>query len=193
MDTKIAIAIVTNRLVKPKTVLSLIKMLAYTKHQTFPIVSTEHFTIAEGRNYCVFQALNNNCTHILFIDDDMTFPEDTIEQLLANNKPIVGVLSYSRMLPLKPTVQFEGGEVPEILPTEPFKCRQVGTGVALIDCDVFKKLVTPWFKFELSPTGKIINGEDGYFCDMAKEAGFEVWCDPRLPIGHIGDYTYGSI
>src|SRR3990167_3565798 len=104
INMKICVAVVSNRLLKPKTTLALMQMIAKTKHEIFPIVATEGYTTAEGRSYCVIQAQKENCSHILFIDDDMTFPEDTIERLLAHRKEFVGVYSYSRALPLSPTV-----------------------------------------------------------------------------------------
>ena len=197
MGIKIGIAIVTNRQVKALTVLSLMNMVAHTQHETFPIVATEGFTIAENRAYCVFKALNNNCTHILFIDDDMTFPENTIERLLAHNKAIVGVASNSRMLPLRPTVAGlteDGGpkvfDSPKQLPDQPFKCYSVGMGVALVDCSVFDVIEKPWFEFHVAPTGKIITGEDEHLCNQVRAKGLEVYCDPTLKIGHLGEYTY---
>lgn len=187
---KVAVAIVTNRQVKAKTVESLMNLASYSKHQVLPIIATEGYTIAENRNYCVYQALKHGCTHLLFIDDDMTFPAHTLDSLLEHNKPVVGVYSYSRKLPLSPTIKFKG--LPPVeRPNEPFECEQVGMGVALIDCLVFQTLKAPWFKFETSPTGFTIEGEDGHFCNAARDNGLEIWCDPTIPIGHIGDYEYG--
>lgn len=198
MDTKVAIAVITNRQVQPKTLLSLMELIAHTEYQVHPIIATEGYTIAENRTYCVVQAIKNECTHILFVDDDMTFPLDTLEKLMENGKRIVGVMSYSRKLPLSPTVAFlndEGhlGPRPEVMPTEPFKAYHVGAGVLLIDLSVFQEMPQPWFKFDVHDSGKVLRGEDGYFCDKAKEMGIDVWCDPRLPIGHIGNYTYGTV
>lgn len=37
-------------------------------------------------------AMREGCTHILFIDSDMTFPQDLVGRLLAHDKEIVGQL-----------------------------------------------------------------------------------------------------
>lgn len=197
MGMKIAVAIVTNRQIRPKTVLSLMDMMAHTEHEIVPIVATEGFTIAENRSYCTVQALNQKCDYLLFVDDDMIFPPDTIEKLLANNKPIVGVASNSRMIPLRPTVALMGDngepvvvEKPEDIPKEPFKCYSIGMGVALIDLTIFNDLPKPWYKFTENGMGKVVIGEDEWFCNQAKVKGYEIWCDPTLEIGHIGDFTY---
>jgi hypothetical protein len=194
MNIKVAIAVVSNRTVKAETTAALLEMITFTEHEIFPIVATEGYTIAENRTYCVVKAINEGCTHILFIDDDMTFPKDVIEQLFSNDVQIVGVASNSRKLPLQTTVAFlnpEGGlGEPREMPGEPFKCFSVGMGVALIDLNVFKKLDGEWFKFETAANGKIVNGEDGWFCDRARQKGIDIWCDPRVKIGHLGDYLY---
>lgn len=192
---KIAVAVITNRRVRPKTMQSLADLISHTEHNVLPIVATEGYTIAENRSYCVFKAINEGCTHILFIDDDMTFPADTLEQMLSLEKEIVGVNSYSRKLPLTSTVGFidENGDLaktPEEIPEEPFTAYHIGMGVALIDMSVFSKIQKPWFRFETAQTGQTLNGEDGWFCDRARDAGYEIWVDPRLSIGHLGDMTF---
>ena len=203
MDIKIAVAIVTNRQVRPKTVLSLMKMIADTPFSMYPIVSEEHYTTAEGRAYCVWQARKNDCSHILFVDDDMVFPNDTLEKLMSHRKEIVGVFSYSRVLPLSPTVMFmdenrqylpQDKMTEEQLqrPKELFECWAVGMGVALIDMDVFNKIVEPWFNVKTHDNGKVLLGEDAFFCARAHEVGIGVWCDPTLEIMHLGEYAYGE-
>jgi hypothetical protein len=117
---------------------------------------------------------------------------------MKHEKEVVGVLSYSRKLPLSPTVAFLGSEGEprtdvEKIPEELFKCYSVGFGVALIDLSVFEKIPRPFFKFEVSPVGKVVIGEDEWFCNQCRYNDIDIWCDPTLPIGHIGDYTYGTI
>lgn len=184
-------------MVKAKTVLSLLNIK--TEHELFPVVATEGYTTAEGRNYCVVQAIKNNCSHILFVDDDMTFPSDTIDRLLAHAKDIVGVYSYSRVLPLSPTVGFldaNGEYLPQDRmafvkkPETLFKCYTVGMGVALINMELFNKIEKPWFYFQTHDNGAILIGEDAWLCKQARDKGIEIWCDPTLEVGHIGDYEY---
>lgn len=198
---KITLAIVTNRLVQPQTLESLLKLVAHSQHDYHVLVATRGYTIAENRNYCVIQALKNASNYLLFVDDDMIFPEDTLEKLLAHKKEIVGVNSYSRCLPLSSTVGLmnEKGEYkhpdyhPDFemkIPDELFKAYFVGCGVCLIDMRIFKVLKKPWFAFVAGKDGQIVHGEDGYFCEKAKKAGYDIWVDPTIPIGHIGSFVY---
>jgi len=206
---KVTLAVCTNRQVKPKTVQSLLELVAYSKDIDFHIlVATRGFTIAENRNYCVVQAQRNNSDYLLFVDDDMTLPPDTLEKLLARNKDVVGVNSYSRCLPLSSTVGLldKNGEYlrPEHhtawecrVPKELFKCYFVGMGVGLIDMKVFEKIEKPYFEFITYKKGEFKGmvkvGEDGSFCEKVKKSGGEIWCDGSIPIGHLGEYEYKEI
>ncbi len=199
---KILLGIPCNRTIKPKTVKSIVDMVAFSDHDFVTVMATEGYTTAENRNYLAVQALRQECDYLLMVDDDMTFPEETLEIMLSLNKEIVGVASNSRVLPLSTTVSRmdENGvyihpdtltEEEKALPTEPFKAYGVGGGVLLIDSNVFKVIERPWFVFTPDPvTGQMLIGEDQYFCNRAKEKGYDIWCDPRIPIGHIGDYIY---
>ena len=202
---KITLAICTNREVKPKTVSSLLEMVAHSKEIDWHIlVASRGYTVAENRNYCAVQAQKNGSDYLLFIDDDMTFPKDTLERLLGANKEVVGVNSYSRVLPLSPTTGLmdKDGKYmhPDYhmpyemkIPDELFKAYFVGCGVCLIDMKVFEKIKKPWFTFKAHKNGGIIHGEDGWFCEQVKKAGMDVWCDGTIPIFHIGEYLYGKI
>ena len=199
---RITIATISNRGIRPKTLLSLLEMVAHSKtHDIHVVVAEQGYTIAENRSYCVVQAIKNQSDYLLFVDDDMVFPKDTLERLLADNKDIVGVLSYSRMLPLSPTVGLmdENGQYmhPDKypawklkIPQELFKAYFVGTGVMLINMSVFSRIPRPYFMFETNSDGKVTTGEDGYFCNKAREHGIDIWCDPTIPIKHLGEYAY---
>jgi len=199
---KITLAVCTNRGVKPKTVGSLLAMVAHSKEIDFHILVAERgYTISENRNYCVVQAQKNQSDYLIFIDDDMTFPADTLDCLLAHKKDVVGVNSYSRCLPLSSTVGLMDAKGEYMhpdkhtewemqIPNGLFKAYFVGAGVMLIDMKVFDKIKKPYFHFTTDKNGQIIHGEDGYFCNQVKEAGMDIWCDSSLQIGHLGEYSF---
>src|SRR3990172_3668433 len=95
----------TNKGVKPKTVRALPVLVPHSKNFDFHILWAERgYTISENRNYCVVQAQKNQSEYLFFVDDDMTFPPDTLERLIAHKKEVVGVNSYSRCLSPSSTV-----------------------------------------------------------------------------------------
>ena len=188
-------------MIQPKTVLSLANLLRETKHETHVVVATEGYTTAQGRIFCVIQAQKAECTHILYIDDDMLFESDALDRLLSHGKEIVGVNAYSRALPLSSTVGLmdKDGKYLEPekhtewemrIPEGLFECFSIGTGVLLIDMKVFDVIEKPWFKFDMHEEGYMKQGEDSWFCTEAKKKGYKIYCDPTLKIGHIGSYIY---
>jgi GT2 family glycosyltransferase len=201
---KITLAICTNRGIKPKTAQCLLDLVNTHKDIDFHVLVAERgYTIAENRNYCVIQAQRNNSDYLLFIDDDMVFPKDTLEKLMSHKVGVVGVNSYSRCLPPASTVGLMDAKGQYMhpdkhtawqmqIPTEPFICYFVGAGVMLINMKVFDDIKAPYFAFTTDKKGQVVNGEDGTFCDKARKVGFDIWCDPTIKIGHLGEFEYGK-
>ncbi len=142
--------------------------------------------IVSSRTWLVLEAIKNGATHILFVDSDMVFPEDTLNRLLAHNKAIVGTEYNKREFPLKGVHKALG----ETSATELYKAEHVGTGMLLIDLAVFAKLKGAWFNFGRDSQGALVLGEDIWFCKTAQDAGFDVWIDPTIKMGHCGEYIY---
>jgi hypothetical protein len=71
---------------------------------------------------------------------------------------------------------------------KPFTVDYTGFGWVLIKKGVFENLEYPWFapKMQVFESGAVQDmcGEDVSFCLDAKEQGFEIWCDPRIRVGH---------
>lgn len=156
-----------------------------------------------NRNVICYVALKEGASHIMFVDTDMKFGKDTLEKMLALDKPVVGVASRKKKFPLEYTMEID---IPtgwrqmrnDELPERPFSKIDghpilVGTGIMLIDLEKIKDVPKPWFKLDSywndgEPPG--YTGEDIYFCRKVWKAGLEVWCDPTIPIKHIGDFEY---
>ena len=71
---------------------------------------------------------------------------------------------------------------------KPFTVDYTGFGWVAIKNGVFEKLPYPWFapKMQVFESGAVQDmcGEDVSFCLDAIEEGFEIWCDPRIRVGH---------
>jgi hypothetical protein len=71
---------------------------------------------------------------------------------------------------------------------KPFTVDYTGFGWVLIKKGVFENLEYPWFapKMQVFESGSVQDmcGEDVSFCLDAKEEGMEIWCDPRIRVGH---------
>ena len=71
---------------------------------------------------------------------------------------------------------------------KPFTVDYTGFGWVLIQKGVFEGLEYPWFapKMQVFESGAVQDmcGEDVSFCLDAKETGLDIWCDPRIRVGH---------
>lgn len=144
--------------------------------------------VAGSRITLVKKARELGFTHILFVDDDQSFDssvENPLLKLLKEDRDIIGADYNYRELPLRsvttPLTERSNGL---------FKCKGLGTGFMLIRLSVFDKLEQPWFAFDKDEEGRLLYTDDEYFCKKAIEAGFDVWCDPSVKVGHVGMYVY---
>lgn len=173
--------------IKTRTVLSLIKMFRNLPFD-YNFITQEGSVLHMNRERIVLEALKGNYTHLLFVDSDMTFEPDAIIRLLAREKDIIGVHCNLRSLPLTTTVELKPGQTE--IKGELDICNAVGAGFLLINLEVFKKLKRPYFFWELNEDGDTIKGEDHWFCAKAREAGYEIFVDVSVKIGHIGNMIY---
>lgn len=140
----------------------------------------------EARNALAKQAMDGGYTHLCMIDSDHVFDADIVHRLLLWKKDIVGVRAYRRTSPHYPCVFIKKEGLPDTEAMIPVNVVDsgllitdaLGFGVILISVEVFKKLTYPYFYF--SKTGEDIN-----FCREAGEAGFKVYVDTDVEIGHV--------
>jgi hypothetical protein len=146
---------------------------------------------ARNRNIIIRQALDIDCTHILFLDDDVICPPDILPRLLAHNKDIVTGLYLMRNHPHFPIAfdfadetgkarhlimdNYRNQNLVEIVAT--------GLGCVLIRTDVFRAMKEPWIRI-----GEL---ESDMWCDdlgfykRARELGYKLWLDTTIHVGHI--------
>lgn len=147
---------------------------------------------AHGRNLIIEQALLNDCTHVLFIDDDMAFDADSLNKLIADDKDIVSGLYLGRAYPHQPLIFDYADEEGRCLysylePDTPHlkKIVAAGFGFCLIKTSVFKRMEKPWVRL-----GELQSDEwcdDLGFFNRARLSGIDdIWCDTSVRCGHIG-------
>ena len=174
--------------IKTECVLSIVKMIPRTSLQLH-FVFNQSLYIDYNRNQLVDAALANGSSHLMFIDSDIQFPVDGIERLLAHDKDIVGGYYNTRRgnnpIRVKDTA---GRLVTPDLPTHLFECHVLPTGFMLIRLPALSSLQKPYFQTITHEGGTI--GEDVVFCKKASDAGLQIWCDPTIPLGHVGKHIF---
>lgn len=128
-------------------------------------------------------ALYRQCSHLLFLDDDMLFPPNVIEKLLSDDVPLVGGLYFGRNTPHLP-IAYHHVEGNQWVAITKWKAGlqhvdAIGTGCMLIRRDLLEKMERPYFKFD------DVMGEDMYFCERAKQLGVPVLLDGDVVCKHL--------
>ena len=189
-EIKVVVGVPATEMMKSKTAHAIAAMALHSADKIIDVLLIQSCDIASSRTWLAKQAVEKGATHLLFVDSDMLFPSDVLDQLLARDKDIIGVEYHKRKFPLETVTAY----MPDVekSETEPFKVGIAGTGLMLIKTDVFKNpLLDPnWFSFGRNAKGENVIGEDGWFSNSARSIGYDVWVDPVVKVLHLGEYGY---
>lgn len=144
-----------------------------------------------GRDKLAKRAIEGNFSHVLWLDSDMIFTEDLLDDLMYSGKPFVTGIAHGRRPPhvscifnkIYPSIdRWEGHDYPSGV----FKIAGCGFACVLIKTEIIKAVYekngTAFF-----PMREL--GEDLAFCKRATDLGFEIWAEPSVWLGHIGHIT----
>ena len=148
----------------------------------------------DNRGVLAMLAVAHDFTHLWLMDADTACPPDTLSRLLAHDKDIVGAAYNYRRDPPQSVVKIltPGGEIrtPDPMPTTLFQAHAIGSGCQLITVEALKRIPTPWFALKWGANGQLEHADDLWFCGQARAAGVTTWCDPTIPVKHIGYKDY---
>ena len=153
-------------------------------------------TIARRNLVDIF--MKSDFSHIFWVDSDMKFPIDAPMRLLARNKDIVGANYRRRRFPNPNFTGMNGknGQYTEFQTTDNSPamemCDVLPHGLVMVKRQVYEKIPQPHYLQEFIQEYNLEIGEDIFFCQKAKESGFEVWCDQELSreTAHIGIFHF---
>ena len=149
--------------------------------------------IDDLRNNIVERALYEGVTHLIMMDVDQVYPPETINKLLAHNLPVVGCRVHRRYPPFDSLMmriekvdentnayvsvdEWKEGELVEVDAT--------GGGCVMFNMDVFRALKYPWYETKLQENGNVL-GEDIHLCQKIQQAGFKIFVDSSIEVGHL--------
>jgi hypothetical protein len=176
---------------------SLANMCGYTIHEVGDRVNLYSQLcvgtyVHQARQELANDAVEEGCHYVLWLDSDHTFPKDSLIRLLAHDKPIVGINYAARKIPTRyvgvKRTRFEHGDDAALCRTGPEdtgleEVEALGFGMLLMKAAVLDSLPKnkPWFWFKYDEeTGKPLMGEDIWFCEMARKAGWQIHVDHDL-------------
>ena len=159
----------------------------------------------DARNQLCQMVLDEGYSHLWFMDDDHAFPPEILTKLLTHDVPLVTPVCLTRVYPFNP-VQYVAGEnggrtlpipLSRVATDGLIEIEAGGCAGMLIRRDVIeatqKQRVrtipehcleigrvgdVPWFEY----TDK---SEDVLFCEKARAAGFTLYTDLSVRLGHI--------
>lgn len=214
MSRSVSIAVPCAQVVEPKTLQSMMALVNHSAKHDISIVDigiTERALIDDARNCLVETFLKSPTEWMFWMDSDMVFPEDTLVKLFklveSKNAKMATGIYYQRKGLNYPVLWSRGEELEEtgtktglnsprsktnkyvgtfVFPhhekKEPFKVHSAGFGCVLVHRSVFEIMSRPWFQFIKGQCS-----EDFYFFVNAQELGFELWAEPTIDLGHLGD------
>jgi hypothetical protein len=165
--------------------------------------------ITRGRNNLMAKMMTNKeATHFMFIDADIRFQPESILQMIACDKEVIGGLYPKKALPvnyvinLKPETKIQG---------DIFTVDTMGTGFLLFKRDVYEKLIQAHpetkyvddvglgkqyeptmyaiFDVEIDERGHYLS-EDWLFCRRWAAIGGEIWAHSKVLLNHVGHYEF---
>lgn len=192
---KVLVAVPCGEMVHADFAYDLAAMVGYTQFAqpdwTLMLYHVKGTYLPRARATLANVALEQGCSHILWLDSDMRFPKDTLVRLLGHGQAIVAANYPTRQPPFLPTAMdndyqpvFEGEGVTDV--------RVCGMGVMLTTTDVFRKIGKPYFALGYNKKQDDYAGEDAFFCEAARKEGLRIQIDWALTaeVSHCGGYTF---
>lgn len=177
---KVAIAVPYYRSVEGPTLLASMALSAASAEAGIKMlpIGTSGCYIEDNRNGSVQHAIDTgiNFDWLLWIDGDMIFPYDALARLIAHDKDIVGANYRQRTPPYAFTGAYLDGKDTHLMEPGLWPMSHLPTGLLLTRFDIYRKLAYPWFNAGLKGQPR----DDVYFCNFARENGYEIWCDHDL-------------
>jgi hypothetical protein len=142
--------------------------------------------------------LKSDFDYAWWVDSDMKFPIDAPIKLLKRGVHLVGANYRRRRFPNPGFTGMMGsaGNFTELVTDDNSPPMQqvdvLPHGMMLVHRSVYEKIPQPHYLQDYVPEINLEIGEDIYFCNKAKQAGFEVWVDHDLSkeIAHIGIFHF---
>jgi hypothetical protein len=174
--------------------------------------------LPRARNELCARFLASPCTDLLFVDDDMEWTGNDVMRLLASDKPICGAVGRKRIDKPngdpnvwcgEPYLESDNRVVQDTMGFVKF--RRVGTGFLKIARSAFDQIIAAhpewkargngempqlvrdnYYRFFKFSDDEFETGEDFTFCAAWHALGGEIWIDPTIRLGHVGEKNYAG-
>lgn len=182
-------------------------MCPFNKHDIHVIPQIDACVIHWARNDLLSRR-RLDADYVLFCDDDIVIPHDTIERLLSHKKDVIAGLCTRRVDPPEPVLRAwveqaqDYGVIVQWPLNKLVEVDAVGTGLLMLSRQVIEDVAQHyyprkyketgngwWFEFLRAPFGAEW-GEDMSFCFKAARIGYRLFVDTSITPEHIGSYGF---
>ena len=199
--TKLCIGIPCSDVFYKPFVASLIATLLRLREQfRFSVITVGSCYVHRNRNHILADAASKDIDYLLFVDADTVWMPEDITRLTGLNKPVACGWYLSRKMlcgeehaPILMKREPGGYKLIKDIPSEPFTCDATGAGFMLLKKDVVDKMHAVGQPFDMMLGSDLglkktiytkLLGEDMSFCYRLQQAGYEIWIDPSVKLGH---------
>lgn len=143
-----------------------------------------------ARDKLACKAINESFDYVLWLDSDMVFTDDLLEDLQFSGYDFVTGIAIGRRPNycscLFEDIRPDSLKRVETYPNNTFEVAGCGFACVLIYTEILRGV---HMTYETCFMPLIGYGEDIAFCKRAKELGFRIWAEPAVKVGHIGHIT----
>lgn len=169
-------------------------VLPNVRKQQVVLLNRRSSMLGQSRDSLFEEAFDHKCTHILWLDSDMRFPDNTIHWLMQHNRTFVGANYVRKTIPSAPVTAAIGGGLTytDECSTGLEEVLHIGFGVCLMRLEDLKDIPAPRFMQEWNEELHAYSGEDVYFCSLLRERGIPIYVDHDLSqkVQHIGTFNF---
>lgn len=174
--------------------LAQVPVLPNVRKQQVSLINRRASMLSQSRESLLDEGFDRGCTHILWLDSDMVFPEDTIHRLMAHNRTFVGANYVRKTIPASPVTAALGGGLTftDANSTGLEEVLHIGLGVCLLRLEDIKEIKAPRFTMAWDDDLKCYGGEDVFFAKKLREAGVPCYVDHdlSLEVSHVGRFNF---
>lgn len=164
---------------------------------------TKNSLIYDARNRMAWLAVDKGFEAVLWLDSDMKFEPDLLVKmtnaLQECGRDYVSALCFTRSIPMAPVIYRQmkykpNGETEyqkciDYPKDKLFKIAASGLGATITTTKLLSKVIET-FGHPFQPLPYL--GEDLSFCHRVQQLGFDMWCDSRIKVGHLGTINFNE-
>lgn len=141
-----------------------------------------------ARDKIASKAINEGYTHVLWLDSDMVFGPELLDDLMFSGKPFVTGVCASRRPPYNACIFSQIDDINHLahveeLPVEAFEVQGCGFACVLIETNILRSVMEANKGRCFLPIEYY--GEDLAFCIRARRMGYRIFAEPTVRPGHV--------